>query len=375
LPRRILSVGFPAIFPINSSCLAQPGRNFACLDGVAGEYLHVLIDEPIFCFMWSWFQPRSALLAVACAMVCTAPAFGQLSPRLKRCLPYPTFADEVRDAQREVDSKTSAATNTPKSRQRVVIDDVKFDGPIHLGDSMREQFVARLKTSTFDASSDPDTSYNWLDQVVAWIRGTWEDDGFFKVEPSAREEVIKSDASLEHVLLTIHVNEGLQYSLGDLSYRSADPTDPLVFSTEQLRSLLHMHEGDIFSAEKVRGAIEAMKQLYGSRGYIDFVVTPLTDIDDARGRISLIMEVDQEKQYRLEKIEVFSSNPTIETALRTKLHPGDVFNTQLIQDFLTENKSSLPTDVSMRDIELRRNVKSGTVDVRFNFQTCPQVQN
>src|SRR5579863_4564239 len=115
---------------------------------------------------------------------------------------------------------------------------------------MREQFVARLKTSTFDASSDPDTSYNWLNQVVAWIRGTWEDDGFFKVEPSAREEVIKSDASLEHVLLTIHVNEGLQYSLGDLSYRSADPTDPLVFSTEQLRSLLHMHEGDIFSAEK-----------------------------------------------------------------------------------------------------------------------------
>jgi outer membrane protein assembly factor BamA len=336
--------------------------------------LHLSLDESIFWFMWSSLRLRSAAALVVCAMVSTAPAFGQVSPRLKRCLPYPTFADEVRDAQREVDSKTSAATNTPESRQRVVIDDVKFDGPIHLGDSMREKFVARLKTSTFDASSDPDTSYNWLNQVVAWIRGTWEDDGFFKVEPSAREEVIKSDASLEHVLLTIHVNEGLQYSLGDLSYRSADPTDPLVFSTEQLRSLLHMHEGDIFSAEKVRGAIEAMKQLYGSRGYMDFVVTPLTDIDDARGRISLIMEVDQEKQYRLEKIEVFTSDPVIESLVRSKFHVGDIFDSSLVRSFLVENKSSLPPDVSMDDVDLHRNVKKGTVELRFNFQTCPKVE-
>lgn len=319
--------------------------------------------------MWSWFRLRSAWVLVVCVMVCAAPAFGQISPRLKRCLPYPTFADEVRDAQREVDSKTAAATSTPDSRQSVVIDDVKFDGPIHLQDFDRERLVAQLKASRFDANS------GWLEEVRdPWIRGAWADEGFFKVEASARAEVIKSDGSLEHVLLTIHVNEGFKYGLGDLSYRSADPTDHLVFSNEQLGSLLHMHEGDVFSAEKVRDAIEAMKQLYGSRGYIDFVVTPLTDIDDERGRISLIMEVDQGKQYRLAKIEVFASDSVIETLVRSRFHVGDDFNSDLLRNFLVENRSSLPPDVSMDDIDLHRSVKNGTVDLRFNFQTCPQAK-
>ncbi|MGA7856161.1 MAG: POTRA domain-containing protein [Candidatus Acidiferrales bacterium] len=318
--------------------------------------------------MWSWFQPRSASVLVVSAMVCATSAFGQISPRLKRCLPYPTFADEVRDAQREVDSKTAAAKSTPDTRQSVVIDDVKFDAAIHLQDSDRVRLVARLKATRFDAKSP------WLEQVQdPWIRGAWMDEGYFKVESTAHAHVIETDTSVEHVLLTIHVNEGLQYGLGDLTYRSADPTDHLVFSIEELRSLLHMHEGDIFSAEKVRDAIEAMKQLYGSRGYIDFVVTPLTDIDDERGRISLIMELDQGKQYRLKNIEVFTSGPTIESLVRSNFRVGDVFDSELIRNFLAENKSSLPPDVSMDDIDLHRNVKNGTVDLRFNFQTCPKV--
>lgn len=329
----------------------------------------MLINESILCVMWSRTQLRSASLAFAAALVCVLPVSAQIPRRLNRCLPYPTLADEINDMHQEVETKAAALAGADKPQPKVVIDDVKFDGPIHLQDGDREGLVARLKASRFDAHS------SWLEEVQdPWIRGAWTDAGFFKVEASARAEVIKSDASFEHVLLTVHVNEGLQYGLGDLSYRSADPTDHLVFSNEELRSLLYMHEGDIFSAGKVRDAIEAMQQLYGSRGYVDFVVTPLTDIDDERGRISLIMEVNQGKQYRLEKIEVFTSDPLIETLVQSRFRVGDVFSSKLIRNFLVENKSSLPPDVSMDDIDLHRNVKSWTVDLRFNFQTCPQVK-
>lgn len=98
-----------------------------------------------------------------------------------------------------------------------------------------------------------------------------------------------------------------------------------------------MRDGDIFSAEKIRRALDAMKQLYGSNGYIDFVVTPITDIADDHPCISLTIEIGQQEQFRFGKIEVFSSNPAIEPLLRSKLHAGDVFNSQLIQSFLTEN--------------------------------------
>ena len=62
-----------------------------------------------------------------------------------------------------------------------------------------------------------------------------------------------------------------------------------------------MHEGDILSAQKIRDALDALKELYRSRGYIDYVATPITDIDDQNGRISLLMEIAKEKQYRFGK--------------------------------------------------------------------------
>jgi len=175
-------------------------------------------------------------------------------------------------------------------------------------------------------------------------------------------------------LLTVHLDEGLQYRLGDVRFRSSDPTVPLVFSNEELRKLLQMREGDLLSADKIREALDAMKQLYGSHGYIDFVASPLTNIDDERGRVSLTIEVDQQKQFRFGKIEVFGLDPQTENVLKSTLKPSDIYSDRIVQNFLKEQKSSLPPDASFEDIEFHRNVRAGTVDLRFNFQTCPQLQ-
>jgi outer membrane protein assembly factor BamA len=123
-------------------------------------------------------------------------------------------------------------------------------------------------------------------------------------------------------VLTVHLDEGLPYRLGDVRFRSSDPTAPLVFSNEELRKLIQLREGDLFSVEKIREALDAMKELYGSHGYIDFVVSPLTDIDDEPARVSLVMEVDQLKQSRVGKIEVFGLNPAREEPTEVEAEAG-----------------------------------------------------
>lgn len=264
----------------------------------------------------------------------------------------------------------AAAAGARVSKRAVVIDDVKFDGPIHLQDAVRERLVDRLKGTSFDADSD------WLDEVqFAWIGGAWQDEGFFKATATARAQIVGNSPAAQHVLLIVHVDEGLQYRLGDVQFRSTDPDSPLVFSDEQLRELLSLREGDLFSAEKIREALDAMKKLYGTYGYIDFVVTPTAIIADDRPRISLVMEIDQQKQFRVGTVEILGLDPKMANLLKSKLTPGDVFNSQLVENFLSENRSALPRDVSLEDVDVHRDVRSGTVDLRFNFQTCPQVQN
>ena len=74
-------------------------------------------------------------------------------------------------------------------------------------------------------------------------------------------------------------------------------------------ALIPIREGELFSVEKIRKALDAMKELYGTHR---FVVSPTTNIVDDRPRISLVMKIDQQKQFHVGTIEVFSSNPAIE---------------------------------------------------------------
>jgi hypothetical protein len=336
--------------------------------GLAASVLAVVTGKVYIFVMWRRGYLLFTCTCILCALLCAPPISAQISRRLDRCLPYPSLADEISDMREEVRAKVAATERATSVPRTVVIDDVRFDGPTRMPD-VRERVVAELKLRTFEAGSD------WLEEVQdVSIRGAWLDAGFFKVTPTATAQVTSTDPAVQHVLLTVHLDEGLQYRLGDVGFRSSDPTSPLVFSNEELRKLLQMREGDLLSTDKIREALDAMKRLYGSHGYIDFVASPLTEIDDERGRVSLMMELDQQKQYRVGKIEAFGLNPALEELLKSKLKPGDIINNDLIRNFLTENKSSLPPDVSSEDIEFHRNVRAGTVDLRFNFQACPQLQ-
>jgi hypothetical protein len=56
------------------------------------------------------------------------------------------------------------------------------------------------------------------------------------------------------------------------------------------------------------------------------------------------------------------------------LKPGDVYRDRVVENFLKEHTSSLPPDIASQDIDFHRNVNSGTMDRRFNFQTGAQRQ-
>jgi outer membrane protein assembly factor BamA len=72
----------------------------------------------------------------------------------------------------------------------------------------------------------------------------------------------------------------------------------LIFSSDDLRNLIHLQEADILSARKARAAIEAITEFYRRDGSIDSVLAPILDMDDQNQRSSRLMEIAKEKQYR-----------------------------------------------------------------------------
>jgi len=109
--------------------------------------------------------------------------------------------------------------------------------------------------------------------------------------------------------ITIPIEEGAQYRMGTVTFRSADPDQGLFFKPDFLEKTFPLKKGDIFSTEKIRKALENYRKLYGDFGYIDFTPQPITDPDEATKTVNLTMEFDQQKQFSVRRIE-FSGNTT-----------------------------------------------------------------
>lgn len=268
-------------------------------------------------------------------------------------MPYPTLADEIREMKEEMEAKTP--------HPRAIIDAVRFEGATHLPDSVREQLIASLKQHEFDRDSD------WIGELQeVGIREAWLQQGYYRARVAAEAQRVGGDSTHERFSVTVHVDEGLQYRLGGTRF-----VGETAFPREELRKLIPLREGELFNVARIRESIEALRKMYASKGYIDFVAVPVTEVDDVGRRISLVMEVQEGPQFRVGRVEVFGLDPRMETLLRSKLKPGEPFNPEVVDDFYKENKSVLPADVSPQDMEIYRGVRNGTIDLVFDFRTCP----
>jgi outer membrane protein assembly factor BamA len=245
------------------------------------------------------------------------------------------------------------------------VDKVKFEGANHIPDADREELIASLKTHDF---------YNdegWLDDAAQLVGAFWRNRGYFKVNVTPEKKILNPGSAPEYVELTFHVEEGLQYRLKTVRFQSSDPEVPLVFPPEQLRKLVPMRDGDLVSFGAMRDGLEAFRQLYDSRGYVDFTSVPVTDIDDESNQISLIFQMDQERQFYIAKIDFLGNRPQAEDILRSQMKVGDIFSEHAVDEFYLQNKSLLPADASSRDLVVSRNQKAGSVTLTFDFRDCP----
>ena len=217
------------------------------------------------------------------------------------------------------------------------------------------------------------------------VRGLYQDNGYFRV--LVKDPILKMvDENRSGIPgpwpvvgarhgkrtdITIPIEEGEQYRMGKLSFRSADPDQGLVFKPAALERIFPLHQGDIFSAGKIRKALENYKKLYGDFGYIDFTSEPRTDVNDATKTVDVTMVLDQGKQFFVRRIEFTGNTTTRDKVIRRELllDEGQVYNNRLWElSILRLNQLGYFDTIKPENAELKRNVKAGTVDIRLKLK-------
>jgi outer membrane protein insertion porin family len=217
------------------------------------------------------------------------------------------------------------------------------------------------------------------------VRGLYRDNGYFKVsvgEP-VLENVDTTHARLgiplvtgrghgKAVNITIPIEEGERFRMGTLKIVSSDPDKALSLKVDALKAAFPLKQGDIFSTEKVRKALETYGKIYGEYGFIDFTPEPDTEVDDVNKIINLTLRFDEQKQYYVHRIEFSGNTTTRDKVIRRELmiDEGQLFNKRLWElSILRLNQLDYFDKIEAdKAAEIRRNNKEGTVDITLKLK-------
>src|SRR2546421_3962242 len=217
------------------------------------------------------------------------------------------------------------------------------------------------------------------------VRGLYRDNGYFKV--SVGEPILENIdtegyrlgvplvAGRSHgkaVNITIPIEEGERYHMGTLKIVSSDPDKALSLKVDALKTAFPLKQGDIFSTEKVRKALETYGKIYGEYGFIDFTPEPETEVDDANKIINLTLRFDEQKQYYVHRIDFKGNTTTRDKVIRRELmiDEGQLFNKRLWElSILRLNQLDYFDKIEAdKAAEIKRNNKEGTVDINLKLK-------
>ncbi len=188
--------------------------------------------------------------------------------------------------------------------------------------------------------------------------------GYLKASFSDPEATIAEetdDGTLVDV--TITVNPGTQYKLAGLELAGNK-----AFPSDILRPLIQLKVDQPANTVQLDQGVQAIKQLYATRGYAIASVTPEEQINDAQATITYKITIIEGDVYKMGDLEISGLDSPTKARMQNNwtLRTGDIFDAGYPRRFADKAQKDLGGDWR---ITIRDSVNTGdkTVDITIRF--------
>lgn len=238
-----------------------------------------------------------------------------------------------------IDESTGRASATFEIKEtgKIKIKDIVFDGASAF---TQKKLRKQLKTKKR-------WMFSWLTGSGVLKEDEFEDDKqklieFYQNEGYIDFEIkdVKFDyETANKLVIHIVISEGTVYKVGQVTLKGNHlfTTDEIMkgFTDEGKKVKVAMTVGKKFTPVGLNKDIEAIKDFYGSKGYLDIQmngnnkVNAIKNANVQTGTMDLIYEIEEGEKVFVEKIEIKGNNKTKDKVLRRELavSPGEVYDT------------------------------------------------
>ena len=162
-----------------------------------------------------------------------------------------------------------------------------------------------------------------FDDDVDRILQLYGDHGYIQARVESTE--IVPDLARKKVTLRVRVVEGPQFRTGTITITGNE-----LLTTEELRKLVRLQEGDVFNRGALRNSVRAMVDRYSELGRARAEVEPRTSNDLANLKVDVIIPIVEGGPVYVERINISGNTKSSEKVLRRELRvtEGELFTFQ-----------------------------------------------
>jgi outer membrane protein insertion porin family len=171
--------------------------------------------------------------------------------------------------------------------------------------------------------------------------------------------------TLDRYYITIKLQEGKQYRVGTVIISGNKQLDEAT-----IRKTLGLVPGNVFNETLARRNFEELKKLYGAKGYINFTAVPIQNFDETKNTLSLNINIDEDRQYFINRISFFGNTTTRDKVIRRELmvDEGQVFNTALWDKSMQRlNQLGYFEQIKPEDVEIKPSAIDSQVDINLKI--------
>jgi outer membrane protein insertion porin family len=133
--------------------------------------------------------------------------------------------------------------------------------------------------------------------------------GYIEMQVESTQVSISPDK--KDIFITINISEGEKYTVGDIELEG----DTLGRKAE-LRSLVELNEGEVYSGEKLAESIQNISERMGNFGYAFANVNANPEIDREKNKVSFTILIDPGRRVYVRRINIGGNTKTRDEVIR-----------------------------------------------------------
>ncbi len=231
-----------------------------------------------------------------------------------------TETEVTYDVQSNEELGTAVVIFSVDEGLKTAIRDIRFEGNTAFKDKvLRKQMQTKESNLLSFLTRAGRLNDEKLTADLVTLREFYQNAGYLDVVIS---EPVVERIQGKKVDLLIPIKEGPVYTVGDINIQGAQ-----VFSTDEVRAVMTLQPGDVFSPEKARDDVKAVQNLYGARGYIDLAVNADTALAGT-SVLNVTYTLDEGTETYVERVNISGNTRTKDKVIRRELlvTPGDLYD-------------------------------------------------